>query len=91
MIRMRLKMPFRIVQSPGEAALDASDMPGTACHGTEVSADLAVGVLMAVEVPLRGFANATVACVWLCMSVDVLVRRCPSGVDLWAMWTSELI
>lgn len=72
MVGMRLEMSLRIVQSPREAALDGVDMPGTACHGTEVSSNLPVRVLMAVEVPLSCFADATVTGVWLGVSVDVL-------------------
>tara|TARA_R110002060_G_scaffold29783_6_gene40185 strand:- start:225 stop:485 length:261 start_codon:yes stop_codon:yes gene_type:complete len=69
---MQLEMSFRVVQSPRKAALDAVDMPGTACHGTEVSSNLSVCVLVAVEVPLSCFADATVTGVWLGVSVDVL-------------------
>lgn len=72
---MRLKMSFRIVQSPREATLDAVDIPGTAWHGTEVSTDLSVGVLVAIEVPLRGFFDSTVAGVRSRVSVDVATGR----------------
>lgn len=72
MIGMRLEMSLRIVQPPRKAAFDAVGMPGTAWLGTEVSSNLPVRVLVAVEVSLSCFADATVAGVWLRMSVDVL-------------------
>lgn len=71
MIDMGLEMSFRIIQSARKAVLDTVDMPGASGHRAEVSADLRVCVLVAVEISLRGFADPTIAVVWLNVSIDM--------------------
>ena len=50
-------MSLRIIQSSGEAELGPVDMPWAASNRAEIQADLSVGVLVTIEVPLSCFAD----------------------------------
>jgi len=88
---MGLEMSLCIVQSPREATLDATSVPLAIGSWAEVQTNPSVGIEVAIEVPLRSSAgSASRACIWLRVSVDVTVEKCPRRFCLWAMWTSEL-